>query len=237
MSTIGAIICAAGQGKRMGLGHNKQFVELDGIPLLVHTLKRLTQTTMIETFVVVVGHGEVDKVTSLLSQYKLPSGIHVITGGDERQDSVYEGVKHMASLAETPDIVLVHDGARPFIDELDLDRVVNEAQREGAAIFAVPVTDTIKETDQHQHVSQTLDRTKLWAVQTPQAFRYSLLKEGHESAKERHIYMTDDAALVERLDKRVVIVEGSRYNIKLTTPEDLTYAQVLLRMKQEGNRE
>lgn len=223
---ISAIICAAGQGKRMGLGHNKQFLELHDKPLLVHTLQRWQEFRMLEQLVLVVGEGDVQQVKHLIHEYKLTGVSEIVIGGKERQDSVYQGL--LALKKRQPEAVLIHDGARPFVQEEQLELLVKILKTEQAAVLAVPVKDTIKRVDQQGKILETLPRPELWAIQTPQAFHYPLVLEAHEHAQKQGILATDDAALIERLGLTVKVVQGHEHNIKLTTPEDLGLAQWIL---------
>jgi 2-C-methyl-D-erythritol 4-phosphate cytidylyltransferase len=227
---IGVIICAAGQGKRMGLGRNKQFLELEEKPLLIHTLQQWEACEQISDVTVVVGQGEEEQVQGLITASRLKKKYHTIVGGKERQDSVYQG---LLSLHESfrPDVVLIHDGARPFITAEEIDNLLKTVQSRDAAVLAVPMKDTIKKVAQDGRIEETLDRNQLWAIQTPQAFRFSLIWDAHQKAQEEGILATDDAALVERVGTPVYIVQGSYNNIKLTTPEDIDMAEFLLQRR------
>jgi 2-C-methyl-D-erythritol 4-phosphate cytidylyltransferase len=227
---VGVIICAAGQGKRMGLGKNKQLLELEGKPLLIHTLQQWEVCEHISDVTVVVGQGEEEQVQGLISASRLKKKYHTIVGGKERQDSVYQGLLSLKE-SSTPDVVLIHDGARPFITVEEIDQLIKTVQSRDAAVLAVPMKDTIKKVAQNGQIEETLDRKQLWAIQTPQAFRFSLIWNAHQQAKEEGILATDDAALVERVGTPVYIVQGSYYNIKLTTPEDIDMAEFLLQRR------
>ncbi|GAA0380757.1 2-C-methyl-D-erythritol 4-phosphate cytidylyltransferase [Bacillus horti] len=229
---IAAVICAAGQGKRMGLGRNKQFLELKGKPLLIHTLERWKSFSFIDELVVVVGAAEVGEVQELIQAYQLNHVSQVVAGGAERQDSVYQG---LLALKETsPNVVLIHDGARPFIREKHVAELIEAVKEREAAVVAVPVKDTIKRVDDQQHITETLKRDELWAMQTPQGFSYSLILEAHETALEQRVLATDDAALVELLGHQVSVVQGDELNIKLTTPQDIQLAAFILSSQEKG---
>jgi 2-C-methyl-D-erythritol 4-phosphate cytidylyltransferase len=224
------IICAAGKGKRMGVGKNKMFLELNGVPLFIHTLRAFEHVHQISGVVLVVGHGEVEDVQYLLKKYKIHKVKSVIPGGNERQDSVYQGLLAMKH-SETPDIVLIHDGARPFVTKEEIEKVTTKALEQQAAVLGVPIKDTVKRIGAEGCIEFTLNREWLLAVQTPQAFSYPLILRAHEEACEAGLQFTDDAALVERLGLPVHIVQGSYHNMKVTTPEDIDYAEYLLRRR------
>jgi 2-C-methyl-D-erythritol 4-phosphate cytidylyltransferase len=227
---IGVIVCAAGQGKRMGLGRNKQFLELHGKPLLIHTLQQWEKSSGIMEITVVVGQGEVEKVRKLIHKEQWNKNYTVVVGGNERQESVYQGLLSLATDPH-PDIVLIHDGARPFFELQEIEELIEKARVHGAAVLAVPMKDTIKRVTNEGQIEETLDRSKLWAIQTPQAFTYSLILQAHQWATDEGVLATDDASLVEKLNKPVYIVQGSYNNIKLTTPEDIDLAEFLLQRR------
>jgi 2-C-methyl-D-erythritol 4-phosphate cytidylyltransferase len=160
--------------------------------------------------------------------YDIQKVISMVHGGKERQDSVYSGVKVLGHEG----IVLVHDAARPFIEKETIHSLVREAESGGAAIAAVPVKDTIKKAEGCT-VTETIERSSLWAVQTPQAFRISVLRKAHEKAVEDDFTGTDDASLVERLHHKVAIIEGDYDNIKLTTPEDMFFGEAILKKRKQ----
>ncbi|ARA98082.1 MULTISPECIES: 2-C-methyl-D-erythritol 4-phosphate cytidylyltransferase [Geobacillus] len=218
-----AIVLAAGQGKRMNAGMNKQFIELGGEPLIVRTLKVFDGDERCNGIVLVVNPTERGQFEQLFERYRIRKVVAFADGGQERQHSVYNGLQALRS----GEIVLIHDGARPFVRIGHLHELADAAVQYGAAIPAVRVKDTIKKVD-GLFVEQTIDRSSLWAVQTPQAFRLSLIMEAHEEAKKAGYLGTDDASLVERLGRPVKILEGDYRNIKLTTPEDLLFAEAIL---------
>ncbi|UII56049.1 2-C-methyl-D-erythritol 4-phosphate cytidylyltransferase [Cytobacillus spongiae] len=221
--TYQVIIPAAGQGKRMGAGKNKLLLELKGIPVFIHTLKVFQADDQCEGIILAIHPDDRKNMEALILQHHISKVISFVIGGKERQHSVYNGLKAV----EKAEVVLVHDGARPFVEQLAIHELVEAAKKDGAAILAVPVKDTIKKVENHK-VAVTVERSSLWAVQTPQAFRISLLHKAYEKAEQDHFLGTDDASLVERLGERVVIVEGNYDNIKLTTPEDLYFAEAIL---------
>ncbi|MFH0348703.1 2-C-methyl-D-erythritol 4-phosphate cytidylyltransferase [Bacillus vallismortis] len=225
------VILAAGQGKRMKAGRNKLFIELKGDPVIIHTLKVFDSHRPCEKIILVINEREREDFQQLLTNYRFQTVIELVAGGDERQHSVYKGLKTV----KQEKIVLVHDGARPFIKHEQIDELVDEAEQAGAAILAVPVKDTIKRVQDLQ-VSETIERSSLWAVQTPQAFRLSLLMKAHAEAEHKGFLGTDDASLVEEMEGvSVRVVEGRYTNIKLTTPDDLTSAEAIMD-SESGNK-
>jgi 2-C-methyl-D-erythritol 4-phosphate cytidylyltransferase len=222
------IIPAAGQGKRMGAGRNKLFLTLENIPVLIHTLRVFEQDTECSGIILSIHPQDKESFNELLTEYRISKVTHLVHGGKERQDSVYNGVK----VIQADGIVLVHDGARPFVTLDTVHELVKAAESSGAAIAAVPVKDTIKKAE-NLLVSETIERSSLWAVQTPQAFRVSILRKAHEYAVEDQFTGTDDASLVERLPHKVVIIEGDYDNIKLTTPEDMFFAEAILKKRKQ----
>jgi 2-C-methyl-D-erythritol 4-phosphate cytidylyltransferase len=156
----------------------------------------------------------------------------ILAGGPERQDSVYLGLKAVGGKA---DFVIIHDGARPFVSPELIERALSETRRYKAVVVGVPAGDTIKEVSAQREVLRTLERSRLWAIQTPQSFEYGLIAEAHEKAREEGFYGTDDASLVERLRIPVRVIEGSRFNLKISTPEDLILGEAILRhLRQKG---
>lgn len=225
------VIPAAGQGKRMKAGRNKLFIELKGDPVIIHTLRVFDSHRQCDKIILVINEQEREHFQQLLSDYPFQTSIELVAGGDERQHSVYKGLKAV----KQEKIVLVHDGARPFIKHEQIDELIAEAEQTGAAILAVPVKDTIKRVQDLQ-VSETIERSSLWAVQTPQAFRLSLLMKAHAEAEYKGFLGTDDASLVEEMEGGSVrVVEGSYTNIKLTTPDDLTSAEAIMESESRNN--
>ncbi|MCI3986478.1 2-C-methyl-D-erythritol 4-phosphate cytidylyltransferase [Bacillus vallismortis] len=225
------VILAAGQGKRMKAGRNKLFIELKGAPVIIHTLRVFDSHRPCEKIILVINEREREDFQQLLTNYPFQTAIELVAGGDERQHSVYKGLKAV----KQEKIVLVHDGARPFIKHEQIDELIAEAVQAGAAILAVPVKDTIKRVQDLQ-VRETIERSSLWAVQTPQAFRLSLLMKAHAEAEHKGFLGTDDASLVEEMEGGSVrVVEGSYTNIKLTTPDDLTSAEAIME-SESGNK-
>ncbi|MEW5914566.1 MAG: 2-C-methyl-D-erythritol 4-phosphate cytidylyltransferase [Thermodesulfobacteriota bacterium] len=222
-----AVVPAAGLGRRMGAPQPKQFMPLAGRPLLSRTLGQLQAAAAVEQVVLVCPPGQEEEVWArCVRPYGLDKVQRVLPGGRERQDSVAVGLAAAAELGA--DWVLVHDAARPLAAPELFARVLEAAQECGAAIAAVPASDTVKEDDGQGQVSATLARERLWLVQTPQGFALPLLQEALASAQAEGFYATDEAGLVERLGREVRLVMGSRDNLKITTPADLALAEALL---------
>lgn len=211
-----AIIPAAGQGARMGGPVPKQFLQLNGKPVLQYTLDAFEKCGVVDSVILVMPEKDVAGGRANW----LGHGIvrDVVVGGAQRQDSVYNGFK---SLPSSTEIAVVHDGVRPFLSPEMIRQTVEAAALHGAAITAIPVSDTIKQVTARGFVERTIDRSGLWRVQTPQAFRYDLLMEAFKNASAKSFYGTDEGALVEFLGKEVKVVTGSELNLKITRPEDL----------------
>lgn len=224
------VIPAAGQGKRMNAGKNKQFIELNGIPVIVHTLKVFENDSNCMGILLVVNPSEKEMFTEMADRFSISKIRAMISGGNERQHSVYNGLK-----AASSEIVLVHDGARPFVNKKMITELVSAAFHDGAATVAVPVKDTIKRVLNNE-VIETVERSSLWAVQTPQAFRLFDILAAHKEAEQSHFLGTDDASLIERSGSKVRVIEGDYTNIKLTTPDDLLLAIAILE-SERGEKE
>lgn len=225
------VIPAAGMGKRMGAGKNKLFINLNDIPILIHTLQVFENDSWCKGIVLVVNSQDRQEMENLIQQYQLNKIVAIVDGGEERQHSVYAGLKALPEEI----IVLVHDGARPFVKKTDIHRLVESAEANGAAVLAVPVKDTIKQV-QHGMIEGTINRDLLWSAQTPQSFQIRLLVEAHEVANSKGLIGTDDASLVESMGKKVVIVQGDYDNIKITTPEDLFFAKAIISKNNQVGR-
>ena len=222
--SVCAVVPAGGTGTRMGGTVPKQFLELNGKPILYYTLKTLQDCGIISELILVVPEKEYDNAcTDWLGKPEIVT--KVVVGGEKRQDSVYNG---FCELSQKTEIVLVHDGVRPFLSHQMIQKSVDAAREYGAAITAIPVNDTIKRVDDSGLVSQTVDREGLWRVQTPQVFRYELLQEAFKKANSEKFYGTDEGTLIEHLGKPVKVVEGSEQNIKITRPEDLRLSEIFI---------
>ena len=223
---VTAIFPAAGASRRMGGGVNKNFLELDGEPILIRTLKTFSRIERVKFLIVVVAAHEVETVEKLLHGVEELKPWRVTVGGSERQYSIANGLKILPDGAE---IVLIHDAARPLISARTIDYVIDAAKKFGGAIAAVPSKDTIKFVDAEGFVKSTPPRRELVAVQTPQGFTREILLRAYARATEDNFLGTDDASLVERLGVQIKIVTGSYENIKVTTPEDILIAESFLR--------
>ncbi|GIO10345.1 2-C-methyl-D-erythritol 4-phosphate cytidylyltransferase [Brevibacillus reuszeri] len=225
MST-GVVIVAAGSGKRMGGQRNKLWLPLAGEPILAHTVRLFATHRDVDHIVLVVNEQDHADVREWLRKEAIQ--LTVVLGGAERQDSVRNG---LGALSENCTYVLVHDAARPFVTREQISDMIKQVKQDQATIMAVPVKDTIKVVGVTGIVEATPARESLWAVQTPQAFRMSLLREAHEAAQRAGKVGTDDAMLVEWLGHSVTVVQGSYENIKITTPDDLWFGEEILRKR------
>ncbi|MFC1511375.1 2-C-methyl-D-erythritol 4-phosphate cytidylyltransferase [Candidatus Margulisiibacteriota bacterium] len=218
MKTI-AIITAAGSGKRMG--QPKQFLELAGKPMLEWTVAVFEKCKAIDEIILVVNSEDVPRAKEL----KFSKIKQVVAGGKERQDSVFNGLK---ALPDDAEIVAIHDGARPMVTVEIVEKAIEEAKHSGAVVVGVPIKDTIKQVRSKQYeVGSTIDRTQLWAAQTPQVFKKDIILKAYQEGAGKH-QVTDDAMLVEKLGNPVKMVMGSYQNIKITTPEDLKMVKGVL---------
>lgn len=224
----GVVIVAAGTGSRMNMGINKQFIKLEGKEIIAYTIEKFYNNSNIEDIVVVVKEDESEFFKKeILDKYNFKN-IKIAYGGKERQDSVYNGLK---LLDEKCDVVLIHDGARPFVSDKIIDKSIEEAKEHKAIVVGVPVKDTIKVIDNDKNIVDTPNRSVLWAVQTPQTFDYNILIDAYKDAFKNKFYGTDDAMLVERIGYKVKMLEGSYNNIKITTQEDLSVGSQILRVQ------
>ena len=221
-----AIIAAAGAGTRMASDRPKQFLLLAGKPVIFHTLQVFEECDSIDEVILVLPAAESAGFLSLAGKYSVRKLVRVVPGGITRADSVKRGL--MAIRAATAEIVVVHDGVRPFVTSDEISRTVAAAKSDGAAILVAPVTDTIKEISDAS-VLRSLDRGVLRRALTPQCFQYELLREAYQHADVNDPSLTDESALVEQLGRPVSIVEGSARNIKITTAEDLLIAEAILK--------
>ena len=223
-----AIIAAAGQGTRMGGKRAKQFLEIAGVPVIIHTLRRFEQCAAIQEMIVVLPAQDAAGFLSLAGKHGLRKLARVVPGGATRAESVWRGLQSVR--AATAEIIAVHDGVRPFVTPDEIERTVRAAQASGAAILTAPVVETIKEVEDGRIV-RTLDRTRLQRALTPQCFRYELLRRAFENAPELIANATDDSSLVESLGASVAIIEGDARNIKITRPEDIALAEIILKQE------
>lgn len=225
---VSALIVGAGKGTRMGLGLDKLFIELAGRPVLAHTWARFDQAKCVDEIVLVVREEQITRVRELATRFGFTKPYSVVVGGPFRQDSVWNGLQALSPQSE---LVAIQDAARPCTP-IDLITATIEAARDtGAAVAAQPVVDTIKESVDGRLVSRTLDRTRLWAVQTPQTFRVEIIKRAIQEARMRRLIFTDDTAACELIGQPVRLVVCERPNPKLTRPEDLSYIEFLLKQE------
>lgn len=217
---VTAIVLAAGRSTRMGGGQNKQFLELLGHPLLWYALTAFEQCRQIDEIILVRRPDYASEAATIAGEFKKVAGF--ADGGVERQNSVWNGLEKAKG-----QIVAVHDGARPLVTSALIEATVESARQHGTGIAATKVVDTIKEADD-KIVTRTVDRTKLWAVQTPQTIRTDLLRQAYRQVLDAGVVVTDEAAAVERLGHRVDLVETPFLNLKITTPSDLAMAEALL---------
>jgi 2-C-methyl-D-erythritol 4-phosphate cytidylyltransferase len=222
---VGIVIAAGGQGKRVGGTLPKQFQVVGGETVLARTLRVFAGMREVDAIVVVVPSDHVRRAARLIARERIGKIDAVVAGGVVRQSSVRAGLEAFSSL---PDIVLVHDAVRPFVRRDTVREVIRMAGEYGGAVVGVRVTDTIKEGNRSGYYTRTLSRESLWSVQTPQGFRYRLLMRAHREAEKSGFLGTDDASLVERLGRRVKIVEGDPGNTKITTLQDLRMAKMRL---------
>ena len=221
---ISAIVLAGGRGKRMNYHKSKQFIEIKGKPVLVYTLEKFIYNKSIDEVILVLPEDEVDYCKKeVLQRYSLKVD-RIVIGGKERQDSVFNALEAM----EKADIVLIHDGARPFINEKIIEEGIKYANIYGAAAPGVTPKDTIKVKNEDNISVDTPDRNMLVAVQTPQCFKYDEIYQCHRNIKEENAIVTDDTSVVERYGHKVYLYEGDYTNIKITTPEDLILAERLI---------
>ena len=223
---VHVLVPAAGSGKRFGATLSKQYLELGGRPILAQTLLRLATVPEVAQIHLIAPEAErAFCEEDIITRYSLPKITGVVAGGTERQDSVRNGIE--ACGAANDDIILIHDAVRPLFPATQLKTLIAAAVEDGAAILAIPAQDTIKQVDNGQ-VTETLDRSRLWQVQTPQAFRYARIAEAHRRALDAGYTGTDDASLVEWCGWPVAVVTGCAHNIKITTPADLVLAEALV---------
>lgn len=221
------IIPAAGQGKRMGTSIKKQYLKIGNKPIIAHTLEKFIQSKWIHEIIVVIAEEDRGYMNNeILNKYNFNKQIKLVIGGKERQESVYNGLINISNKTE---VVLIHDGARPFISEEEIQKVIEGVWTYGACIVGVRVKDTIKMIDKEGYIMDTPDRSKLWSIQTPQGFKKEIILKAHKKAKEDKYLGTDDGVLVERLGYRVKIIEGKYENIKITTTDDLLIGETIVK--------
>lgn len=223
------ILPAAGSGKRMGAGKNKLFLQLLKKPIIIHTLEVFEQDEACRAIYLAVKPSERTYIQEQLQQYHITKVVAMPDGGEERQHSVYACLKEI----NQAEIVLVHDAARPFIEQKIIHQLMTTALEKGAAIAGVPAKDTMKRVN-GSLIEETVDRSSLWMIQTPQAFDFNLLKRAEEQAHQEGFLGTDESMLIERLGEPVYIVESNYENVKITTKEDLIFGEAILSRRAGG---
>jgi len=224
---VSAIIVAAGKGTRMGPNIDKLFLEVAGRPVVAHTWQRFVDAREVDEIVLVVRAGMQGAFEELASLYGWRKPFRLVAGGAERQDSVWNGLQ---ALAPETEIVAIQDGARPCTSEALITATIAAAREAGAAVAGQPVTDTIKETLDGKTISRTPDRSRLWAVQTPQTFRVEVIRRALARVREQGLQVTDDTAACELIGQPVRLVAATGPNPKVTVPADLAYIELLLKV-------
>jgi 2-C-methyl-D-erythritol 4-phosphate cytidylyltransferase len=221
-----AVIVAAGKGTRMGPHADKLFLEVAGAPVVAHTWRRIDAAPCVDVVVLVIRDGMQSAFRDLAAAFKPAKPYRLVAGGDERQDSVWNGLQ---ALGSGVDVVAIHDGARPCATVELIAETIQAARIVGAAVAAQRVTDTVKESAGGDTISRHLDRARLWAVQTPQAFRVEVIRKALSLVREKGLHVTDDTAACELIGQPVKLVESLSPNPKVTVPSDLPYLEMLLR--------
>jgi len=227
-----AILPAAGLGTRMAGPQPKQFLSLDGVPILIHSLRAFAAVQRVTAIYVAVRKTELERVEAEVAEYGFANRVHVVEGGDNRQESVVNALA--AVPAEADDVVLVHDAVRPLIDTATIDRTIDAVVEYGSAIVGLPAVDTIKQVERTAHgalITATIPREFIVLAQTPQGFRYGLLQKAMNEATADGFVGTDEASVVERAGLPVAVVHGSQVNLKITQPGDLELAEFFLRQR------
>src|SRR5882757_4374256 len=223
---ISAIIVAAGKGTRMGANVDKLWLEVAGRPVVAHTWKKFNDAKCVDEIILVVRDGMQPEFSKLAAQFKFQKPFQLVVGGVERQDSVWNGLEAVSPKTE---IVAIQDAARPCTTGELIAATIEAARETGAAVAAQPVTDTIKETVDGKIISRTVDRSKLWSVQTPQTFRVEVIRRAIATAREKNLILTDDTAACELIGQAVRLVKGATPNPKVTVPADLPFVESLLK--------
>jgi 2-C-methyl-D-erythritol 4-phosphate cytidylyltransferase len=222
---VSAIIVAAGKGTRMGPNVDKTFLEIAGKPVVAHTWKRFSDAKCIDEIILVVRDGMQPAFQELAEKFLLKKPFRLIVGGKERQDSVWNG---LAAVSPDAEIVAIQDAARPCTSETLIEATIAAARETGAAVAAQPMTDTVKESADGKIIDRTLDRSRLWSVQTPQTFRVEVIKRALADVRRQGLLVTDDTAACDLIGQSVRLVVSAQPNPKVTRPEDLPYFAVLL---------
>ena len=226
---VSAIILASGRGARMNISTPKQYLDLGGRPLLSHTLTAMGACNLVDEILIVIPEKDFDFCTKkIIPQSRLSIPPRLVAGGMKRQESVYNGIRAVNKKSK---IIVIHDGVRPFIQPKQIKACIAGAKEFGACIQGIPAYDTLKKTSDLSWITHTLTRKGVWLAQTPQAFSAPIIKKAHENALRKGFTGTDDASLVELLGEKVKIVNGSKFNIKITDQEDLELAEAIMRYK------
>ena len=223
---ISAIIVAAGKGTRMGANVDKLWLEVAGRPVVAHTWKKFNDAPCVDEIILVVRAGMQPHFTELAAKFNLKKPFRLVPGGVERQDSVWNGLEAVSPQTE---IVAIQDAARPCTGAELIAATIEAARETGAAVAAQPVADTIKETADGKIISRTVDRSKLWSVQTPQTFRVEVIRRAIATARQKNLVLTDDTAACELIGQPVRLVKSASPNPKVTVPADLPFVESLLR--------
>jgi 2-C-methyl-D-erythritol 4-phosphate cytidylyltransferase len=221
-----AILVAAGKGARMGA--DKLFLKIAGRPVVAHTWKNFNDAKCVDEIILVVREGMQEKFSALAKKFHFQKSFNIIVGGAERQDSVWNGLE---ALSPETEIVAIQDAARPCTTEELISATIEAARKTGASVAAQQITDTIKESADGKIISRTLDRSKLWSVQTPQTFRVEIIRRAISTARQKNLIFTDDTAACELIGQTVQLVSSISPNPKVTVPGDLPFIEVLLRQK------
>jgi len=224
---IVALIAAAGKGKRMNSRISKPFIPVSGKPVLAYTVEKFEKCKLIDKIYLIVSPEEKEIChKNIILRYNFSKVQELVDGGETRQDSIYNGLRAMD---KDTDIVVIHDGARPLVEETIIQDSIEKAQKYGAAIAAIPIKDTVKKSENNFYIDKTLNREEIWRAQTPQTFKYDIILPAYHQAYKDKYLTTDDAAIVERYGHKVKLIIGPEENIKITTPFDLIVAEIFLK--------
>ena len=221
---VSVIIAAGGKGTRMGADINKVYLKLLGKEILVYTVEAFQKNKNVDEIIIVTGKNDIDRCNELVKKYELSKVATVVQGGSTRQKSVFNGI-----MASKGDIVAIHDGARPLISQQEIDAVFNDCREYGAAAVGVSVKDTLKMIDKNGFIASTIDRELVCSIRTPQVFKRNIIINAHQKALNESFEATDDCGLVEFSGVKIKITAGSSENIKVTTPEDIVFAEGIWR--------
>lgn len=216
---VKVIIPASGRGERFGGKIPKQFLKIDNKEIIALTLEKFNRIKLIDEIIISVKLENFVKISSVIKKYKLTKVKKIVEGGARRQDSVYNALLNLE--CKDDDLILIHDAVRPFISAKKINEIISEAKDGDGVILGLPVSETVKRADEKNNVSETVDRKNLWTIQTPQVFRYDVLKRSFDRANEENFTGTDEASIVENAGYKVKIIHGERDNVKITVKDDL----------------